>query len=253
MANPAGDFTYLSRGWEHFTGHDGDRILSGGYDNVVHPVDRGHVTSVWRTACFERISYRDEYRLQLNDGSYRWVRAQADPLHDFAGRIVGWFGTLVDIEELRLSEERLEDAVVEAMRSAADLTAHARFVERLMNASDDCIQVLDVNSALLAMSTSGREAFAIGGFASVEGTDWSHSGAAKIALPRTRPSTIRMVSQISMKSTPWARLEMESVDNNPVRAGAQVFSDGGQFLHAAKGSNPRCRFHPSTSASLSRP
>jgi uncharacterized protein len=36
---------------------------------------------------------------------------------------------------------------------------------------------------------------------------------------------------------------MESVDNNPVRAGAQLFSDGGQFLHAAKGSNPRCRFH----------
>jgi hypothetical protein len=35
---------------------------------------------------------------------------------------------------------------------------------------------------------------------------------------------------------------MESVDNNPVRAGAQLFSDGGQFLHAAKGSNPRCRF-----------
>ena len=36
---------------------------------------------------------------------------------------------------------------------------------------------------------------------------------------------------------------MECVDNNPVRAGAQLFSDGGQFLHAAKGSNPRCRFH----------
>jgi hypothetical protein len=32
------------------------------------------------------------------------------------------------------------------------------------------------------------------------------------------------------------------LDNNPVRAGAQLFSDGGQFLHAAKGSNPRCRF-----------
>ena len=46
-----------------------------------------------------------------------------------------------------------------------------------------------------------------------------------------------------MKSTPWAPLEMESVDNNPVRAGAQLFSDAGQFLHAAKGSNPRCRFH----------
>jgi len=37
---------------------------------------------------------------------------------------------------------------------------------------------------------------------------------------------------------------MECVDNNPVRAGAQLFSDGGQFLHAAKGSNPRCRFQP---------
>jgi hypothetical protein len=52
-----------------------------------------------------------------------------------------------------------------------------------------------------------------------------------------------MVSQISNEINPLgAPLEVESVENNPVRAGAQLFSDGGQFLHAAKGSNPRCRF-----------
>ena len=53
-----------------------------------------------------------------------------------------------------------------------------------------------------------------------------------------------MVSQISNEINPLgAPLEMECVENNPVRAGAQLFSDGGQFLHAAKGSNPRCRYH----------
>jgi hypothetical protein len=52
-----------------------------------------------------------------------------------------------------------------------------------------------------------------------------------------------MVSQISNEINPLgAPLEVESVENNPVRAGAQLFSDGGQFLHAAKGSNLRCRF-----------
>jgi len=46
---------------------------------------------------------------------------------------------------------------------------------------------------------------------------------------------------------------MECVDNNPVRAGAQLFSDGGQFLHAAKGSNPRCRFQTRGIVERARP
>jgi PAS domain S-box-containing protein len=172
MANPAGQITFVSRGWERFTGTPGHEIIAHGYERVVHPDEFPRVVATWEGACAAGAVYRDEFRLRIGDGSFRWVVSQADPLRGADESIVGWFGTLTDIDELRTVEDGLATALANASASAMAASARSRFVERLLDASDDCVKVLDLDAHLLSMSPNGQKALAILDFATVAGTDW---------------------------------------------------------------------------------
>ena len=120
IANSHGVMTYLSRGWEQFTGTVAHEVLDLGYHVVVHPEDLARVVRTWDNARQAEAAYRDEYRLRRGDGSFRWVQSQAEPTRDADGAIVGWLGTLTDIDDLHRAEERLQ-------RSVSDATARAQF------------------------------------------------------------------------------------------------------------------------------
>ena len=172
MADPQGVITYVTRGLEHVTGNDARDVIDHGYRILVHPDDLAAVSATWEDARKAETSYRDRFRLRSADGSYRWVLSQADPMRGAAGEIVGWFGTVSDIHDLRLAEDGLAAALAAAASSARDAAERAAFVERLLDASDDCVKVLDLDSHLVSMSANGQRALAIADFAAVEGTDW---------------------------------------------------------------------------------
>lgn len=48
-----------------------------------------------------------EYRFLHSDGSLRWVLGKAAPEKDPKGNVLGFIGTMTDITELRLNQERL--------------------------------------------------------------------------------------------------------------------------------------------------
>lgn len=172
IADPDGTISYLSRGWERFTGNDASAVLQRGYSTVVHPDDLPRVALTWDTARLAGAAYRDTFRLRFGDGSYRRVVSQADPMHGPGGAISGWFGTLTDIEELRRAEDGTFAALEASRKSAREAAAQAEFTERLLDASDDCIKVLDLGARLVSMSANGQKALAIMDFASVEGANW---------------------------------------------------------------------------------
>jgi PAS domain S-box-containing protein len=158
MARSDGSFSYVSRGWTEFTGVSAETVLGFGYQVVLDPADAGRIVRVWDEARRTGTAYRDEHRLRFGDGSYRWVLSQAAPLRDDAGRIVGWFGTLADIEDHRRVEL--------AMRNQAE------FNERLIDSSDDCIKILDLDAKLVSMSANGQRNLRIMDFATVAGKSW---------------------------------------------------------------------------------
>jgi PAS domain S-box-containing protein len=158
MARPDGSISYVSRGWTELTGNSAEAALGFGYDAALDPADRERIVRVWDDARSHGTTYRDEYRLRVRDGSYRWVLSQASPLRDDAGRIVGWFGTLTDIEERR--------------RAELAARAHAEFNERLIDSSDDCIKILDLDAKLVSMSANGQRNLRIMDFSAVAGTSW---------------------------------------------------------------------------------
>jgi len=53
---------------------------------------------------FYGANFTNEHRVLRADGVYRWIRASANPARDAAGAIVAWYGTSVDIDELKQTD-----------------------------------------------------------------------------------------------------------------------------------------------------
>ena len=65
-------------------------------------------------------------RLRAADGSYRWFLMRGVPLRDAAGRVVKWFGTCTDIDELKRGEEALRNLNEELEKRVQERTAQLR-------------------------------------------------------------------------------------------------------------------------------
>jgi PAS domain S-box-containing protein len=172
MADPSGVVTYVSSGWEQFTGAPIGVMLAAGYQAVIHPQDRSRAATTWDRARADETSYRDEYRVRIADGSHRWVLSQAEPMRGYAGLIVGWFGTLTDIQHLREVEDAMTRALDAAAASAEEAEARANFVERLLDASADCVLVIDGDARVMSVSAGGVKALAPLDAVPIDGADW---------------------------------------------------------------------------------
>jgi diguanylate cyclase (GGDEF)-like protein/PAS domain S-box-containing protein len=115
ISDPDGAVVELGPRWSELTGMARAKALGRGWKAAVHPDDLPGLLDMWNAA----IATPDgsvldaRYRLRQADGSYRWVRARANPRREADGRIVKWYGNLEDIHDqvaaelaLRESEER---------------------------------------------------------------------------------------------------------------------------------------------------
>ncbi len=100
------------------------------YDHIL-PEDRILVEQRQRDHFEGRTAYLDhEYRVQLKDGSIRWIRGRSRIIRDECGRPIRWIGIDWDVtehkhaeEELRQHREHLEELVKErtaALRKKVD-------------------------------------------------------------------------------------------------------------------------------------
>jgi PAS domain S-box-containing protein len=110
VAGPEGQPEYVNERWRAFTGTEPEREPFGGL-RLVHPEDREWVGEVFANALRAKRRYEMEYRMRHEDGSYRWVLAQAQPIvdatGDATGKVICWFGTTTDIHEHKTTESLL--------------------------------------------------------------------------------------------------------------------------------------------------
>lgn len=105
-----GSCDYLGPQWLEYTGVPAGEQLGHGWLNQVHSEDRDRTSERWHDAVAQGGTFDVEFRIRRHDGSYRWFKTRATPLRDNAGRIVKWFGTHTDINELRHSEEQVRQS-----------------------------------------------------------------------------------------------------------------------------------------------
>lgn len=150
--------TYRSGGWKRAMGTDPDASGGTSFARALHPDDRVRARAAWQTAHERCVPYRATLRVRSADGSYRWCLDRAEPMDALASASPGWVGTLTDIEDCGLAEAALLD--------------RTRFIERLLDATGDCITVLDFSARVISISPRGRLALGVVDLEAVRGTSW---------------------------------------------------------------------------------
>ncbi len=107
-ALPDGHGEFCNQRWLDYTGMSFNEIKQWGWTAAYHPQDLTYLRERWRTALADSTSFEAEARMRRADGCYRWFLIQAVPLRDSGGRIIRWYGTNTDIEELKLAQEELQ-------------------------------------------------------------------------------------------------------------------------------------------------
>ena len=106
-ANPDGSFDFINQHWLEFTGLKAEQVLGWGWRAALHPKDIRRVVTNWRAGLAAGEPFEDEARIRRVDGQYRWFLIRNVPLRDEQGRIVQWYGTGHDIDELKQADDRL--------------------------------------------------------------------------------------------------------------------------------------------------
>ncbi len=104
---PDGVCDYISEQWAEFTGVPAHQQLGAGWVDVLHPEDRERAFAAWRDAVAERGQYDLEYRVRGHDGRYEWFKVRGRAIRDEAGKIIRWFGTAVNVDDLKQAEAAL--------------------------------------------------------------------------------------------------------------------------------------------------
>jgi PAS domain S-box-containing protein len=102
---PDGSADFLNQHFREYTGLSLEDGLGWGWMNAFHPDDRLMEES--RAALAAGKPFEKEARLRRADGQYRWFLIRAVPLRDDQRNIVNWYGTSIDIEDLKRAEDRI--------------------------------------------------------------------------------------------------------------------------------------------------
>jgi PAS domain S-box-containing protein len=134
---PDGECDYLSAQWVRYTGIPESEQLGYGWLNQLHPDDQQATIGAWKQAVTKKSVFDVEYRIRKSDGSYRWFKARALPLHNVEGKMFKWFGSSMDIED----QKRVEASLRESEAAAAYLAS-------IVESSDDAIISTDLQGAI---------------------------------------------------------------------------------------------------------
>lgn len=105
--------TYANAKTLEITGLSLEQNLGDGWGKNLHPDDRDWMYAAWsdfvaQTKLGHHPTYQVEHRYLYEDGSLKWVFAQAVPEYNAQGELLGFIGSVVDISERKQLEMKLQ-------------------------------------------------------------------------------------------------------------------------------------------------
>ncbi len=121
MTRPDGWNIYFNQQWVDYTGLTLEESHGHGWNIPFHPNDKKRAWDAWQLATQTDGDYSLECRLRRADGIYRWWLIRGVSLHDADGKVVNWFGTCTDIQDMKEYEEKRINAEEALQRLNATL------------------------------------------------------------------------------------------------------------------------------------
>src|SRR5690349_1620294 len=101
--------TWFNQRWLDFVGREMEQEVGDGWCDNLHPADFDRTLDTYHAAFDARRAYEMEYRLQRDDGAWRWLLERGCPHLGPNGEFVGFIGTCIDITEHRETVEQLRE------------------------------------------------------------------------------------------------------------------------------------------------
>jgi PAS domain S-box-containing protein len=102
-----GSAEFFNRRWLEYTGLTADQARGVGWTTALHPNDFKGLIDYWYGILASGRSGEFEARLRHFDGEYHWFLFRATPAFDENGKVLKWYGTNTDIEDLKRAEQAL--------------------------------------------------------------------------------------------------------------------------------------------------
>jgi PAS domain S-box-containing protein len=107
VADELDNTIYVNKCFEQFTGVTFSEVDGDGWEKIIHAADRSIACEKYK----QYFRYREpvvlEYRLKNKDNEYRWVLDHGVPRFLEDGTFVGYIGSVVDIHDRKLAEEKI--------------------------------------------------------------------------------------------------------------------------------------------------
>jgi PAS domain S-box-containing protein len=108
ITRPDGWNIYFNQQWVDYTGLSLEDSHGHGWTTPFHPDDKQRAWGAWQNATQNDSDYSIECRLRRMDGAYRWWLIRGVSLHDEHGKVVNWFGTCTDIDDIKRADHELQ-------------------------------------------------------------------------------------------------------------------------------------------------
>ena len=118
-AAPSGGLTYVNEAGAEYLGLPKEHPLRSCADSDavwdshlqwLHPDDHDETRRVWSRCLREGSSGEVSFRVRSAKGSYRWFLCRANPVRETGGRLAGWIGINIDVEDRKQGEYYLAEA-----------------------------------------------------------------------------------------------------------------------------------------------
>ncbi len=159
VANASGMHEYANKRAMDYVGKELQDVADLAWTDDIHPDERDMVRTEWMRSVAAGVAMDLEHRWRRHDGLYRWIHARVEPLRDDGGRIVRWYGLLVDIDDRKRAEDALRRtqaqlAHVTRLTSVGELTASIAHeinqpLVTILNNASACLEFLPKGDEIL--------------------------------------------------------------------------------------------------------
>jgi PAS domain S-box-containing protein len=157
-ATPDGAIDYYNQRVLDYAALSMDELRGAGWIKLIHPDERDAMTNAWMVAVAEGVSFKFEFRGRRGaDGMYRWCVSSALPLRDREGRILRWYGSVVDLHDWKQAQESLRTREAELAHTTRIMTmgeitssiAHEinQPLGAIVNYGNACLRLITTGSA----------------------------------------------------------------------------------------------------------
>jgi PAS domain S-box-containing protein len=139
MADADGNIFWYNQRWYDYTGTTFEQMQGWGWTTVHDPAVLPQVTERWKQSLQAGFPFEMEFPIRGADGVFRWFLTRVNPMFDSKGKIVRWFGTNTEVEELRRTQQALreESQTLELLNNVGKAIASEIELEKLVQTVTD--------------------------------------------------------------------------------------------------------------------